>query len=389
MRLALVSILASACAQAAAPGLHARTDDTGIDGTFYEGGSGVAFRATGDDAHATLALEINGKELDLSIDLETQKLVEDAHGNTFDASDRAILLALRDVTQAEHPEWRETLRGALLVRAADRYAAVPLGRARELRTTLFGAASQLAKGDQVTTGCGGDGVACLPGTSGKTWAIFSSGGTCRAEETPYGDGVCRGRCGVGCSWWDEDYTWDCLDHDVCLDYSNDCSDEFNDAMDDWAVTFGPYCSSGSLRPEPQFVPKFKRVVGVHSGKCLDVEWASGDNGGNVHLWSCVNGAGNQQWKISPLGGGYVQVQVQHSGKCLDVSNGDTNNGARVQQWDCVGNTNQRWTVKPVGDAFALVSAVSGKCLDVDGWGTGDGTKVQLWDCHYGGNQLWR
>jgi len=50
---------------------------------------------------------------------------------------------------------------------------------------------------------------------------------------------CRGRCGLGCSWFDEDYTWDCHDHDICLDTGGNCSDEFADAANDWAATTTP------------------------------------------------------------------------------------------------------------------------------------------------------
>jgi cysteine-rich repeat protein len=101
-------------------------------------------------------------------------------------------------------------------------------------------------------------------------------GSCRAEPASYGDSICRGRCGIGCSWWDEDYTWDCLDHDVCLSYSSDCGFEFENAADDWAVTVGPYCTSGRDRPQPTAFPRCGDGRVDPGEQCDDGNAVSGD-----------------------------------------------------------------------------------------------------------------
>lgn len=83
-----------------------------------------------------------------------------------------------------------------------------------------------------------------------------------------------------------------------------------------------------------------------------------------------------------------------SGKCLDIHLGNIGrNGAKVQQWDCKGSrqTNQLWTLKPMGKYYQIVSAHSGKCLDVHLGDIGrNGAKVQQWDCKGSRqtNQLW-
>ena len=73
-----------------------------------------------------------------------------------------------------------------------------------------------------------------------------------SESTAYGcaSSVCRGRCGPGCSMGVAVKGWgawgqDCLDHDVCNQAHNSqlggCSDEFNDATDDYLkITFSCY-----------------------------------------------------------------------------------------------------------------------------------------------------
>ncbi len=230
-------------------GLELRAQPATVQGRFTRRGTNVTYRvaAAPTGRAATAHFDIHGIPLDVTVDLEAQSVVEDAFGSRFELGDRALLLALRDALLVQQPRLGESLEGRLLIKIAERYAEVPVGvpRARHVAT-----AARSGPID-VVGGCGADHTNCLPGTHGTSWAIFSAGGACKAVRTPYGDSSCLGRCGAGCSFWDEDYTYDCLDHDVCLSYSDDCSDEFDDAADDWVVTFGPYCSSGTTRPDPK------------------------------------------------------------------------------------------------------------------------------------------
>ena len=106
--------------------------------------------------------------------------------------------------------------------------------------------------------CGGNGVKCLPGTSGWRNAFYDkyNSGTCLADYRKYGNSWCAGRCGAGCpknNWWelisDDDYTRDCFDHDWCTVHFNEdngsgathCGDEYDEAVDDYAATVVDYC----------------------------------------------------------------------------------------------------------------------------------------------------
>ncbi|MDI1466203.1 non-reducing end alpha-L-arabinofuranosidase family hydrolase, partial [Catellatospora sp. KI3] len=120
------------------------------------------------------------------------------------------------------------------------------------------------------------------------------------------------------------------------------------------------------------------IVGVQSGRCVDVPNASQTNGTRVQLYDC-NGQTNQRWTYTA--GKALNV---YGNKCLDANAQGTANGTAVIIWDCNGQSNQQWNV----NANGTISGVqSGRCLDV--WGTGNGQQIQLYDCHGQTNQQWR
>jgi len=126
-------------------------------------------------------------------------------------------------------------------------------------------------------------------------------------------------------------------------------------------------------------PVSGRLVGVGSGRCLDVPNQSQTNGTRLVIWDC-NGGANQNW--TQLANGGLQV---YGTKCLDVLNQSTTPGAAVAIWDCNGGANQRWTFNADG---TIVGVQSGLCLDVTGAGTANNTPVEIWTCNGGSNQRW-
>jgi endo-1,4-beta-xylanase len=120
------------------------------------------------------------------------------------------------------------------------------------------------------------------------------------------------------------------------------------------------------------------IVGVQSGRCIDVPNSTQTNGTRVQLYDC-HSQSNQQWTYTSS----KQLQV-YGNKCLDANGAATANGTAIIIWDCNGGTNQQWNV----NANGTISGVqSGRCLDV--WGTANGQQVQLYDCHGQANQQWR
>ncbi|MBD0734872.1 ricin-type beta-trefoil lectin domain protein [Streptomyces sp. CBMA29] len=121
------------------------------------------------------------------------------------------------------------------------------------------------------------------------------------------------------------------------------------------------------------------VVGVGSGRCMDVPNQSQTSGTQVALWDC-NGGTNQQWTSTSAG----ELRV-YGGDCLDASGQGTSPGTKVDIWNCTGGANQKWTLNANG---TITGTQSGLCLDATGAGTANGTLLELWTCNGSSNQKW-
>ncbi|MFI8103982.1 ricin-type beta-trefoil lectin domain protein [Streptomyces sp. NPDC086023] len=134
-----------------------------------------------------------------------------------------------------------------------------------------------------------------------------------------------------------------------------------------------YCTA----PPP---PGSGQIVGVHSGKCVDVKGASLKDGAPIQLYDC-NGTDAQMWRLEADG------TLRALGRCMDVQYAKTENGSLLGLNSCHQGLNQKWEVLPGG---LLRSLHSGRCLDALGWATGNGARLGIWDCtptHT--NQQWR
>ncbi|WP_053851543.1 ricin-type beta-trefoil lectin domain protein [Streptomyces sp. NRRL B-24085] len=121
------------------------------------------------------------------------------------------------------------------------------------------------------------------------------------------------------------------------------------------------------------------IVGVGSGRCVDVPNQSHTAGTQVALWDC-NGGSNQQWTNTSAG----ELRV-YGNACLDAAGQGTSPGTKVDIWDCTGGGNQKWTIRADG---TITGDQSGLCLDATGAGTANGTLLQLWTCNGSSNQKW-
>ncbi|WP_456820763.1 PQQ-dependent sugar dehydrogenase [Cellulomonas sp. URHB0016] len=121
------------------------------------------------------------------------------------------------------------------------------------------------------------------------------------------------------------------------------------------------------------------VVGVGSGRCLDVNGGSRTPGARVIIYDC-KGSSNQSWTLTPAG----ELTVYDSQTCLDAGQSPAR-GAAARISACNGSAGQRWRV----DADGLITHTStGLCLDVRGAGTANGTPVIISTCHGLPNQRW-
>jgi arabinan endo-1,5-alpha-L-arabinosidase len=122
------------------------------------------------------------------------------------------------------------------------------------------------------------------------------------------------------------------------------------------------------------------LVGVGSGRCLDVVGNSSTPGTEIDIWDC-NGQANQGWNLTGSG----ELRTFDDTRCLDAYNFGTAPGTRLISWNCTGAANQRFQRN--GDG-SITATQSGLCLDVLNHGTANGTRVILWTCTGAANQRW-
>ncbi len=94
------------------------------------------------------------------------------------------------------------------------------------------------------------------------------------------------------------------------------------------------------------------ITGVASGKTLDINNFSLDNGGNLILWekgTFWDGRQsiNQVWYLEYAEDGWFYIRNQNSSLGLEVANSSTSNGANIWQFGINGSFNQQWRFLPV------------------------------------------
>jgi len=133
---------------------------------------------------------------------------------------------------------------------------------------------------------------------------------------------------------------------------------------------------------------FYKIVNRNSGKSIDVNGGSTNNGGNIIQWD-YSGGNNQQWSFNATGNGYFSIVNRNSNKGLDVNGASTNAGAGIIQWDYSGGDNQQWQVTDVGFGYyKIINKNSGQSLDVNGGATWNGGDIIQWYWNNGYNQQW-
>ncbi|MEU6181781.1 RICIN domain-containing protein [Streptomyces coeruleorubidus] len=121
----------------------------------------------------------------------------------------------------------------------------------------------------------------------------------------------------------------------------------------------------------------------HSGKVLDIQSRSTENGAGLIQWSRSDST-NQQFRFLDAGNGFYRIQARHSGKVLDVFQWNPDNGAQIVQWTDTGEENQQWRLEDLGNgSYRFVNRFSGKALDVWEWSTTDGARISQHTPHDG------
>ncbi|MBI2394206.1 MAG: hypothetical protein HYV09_31840 [Deltaproteobacteria bacterium] len=225
---------------------------------------------------STVKLVVNGADFDATFDYFTHAWTADGHKNTLFAKELEALQKLEKHLESVGKAGRTWQR---LFTTVSVHAGAPAGYTFLVRSGGAGVAAEVQhrESDAVTndsityfctgtngkafrnswdtqwaehdslTGEGGSGRNATTGNEyhGKLWT--NTPGGCRVGRATSsggnGRGSCEGRCGAGCPrTYNFYFTYDCLDHDVCLDYhpkapttssSGDCGYEYSDAYSDW------------------------------------------------------------------------------------------------------------------------------------------------------------
>ncbi|MBR8743860.1 RICIN domain-containing protein [Nocardiopsis sp. MG754419] len=129
---------------------------------------------------------------------------------------------------------------------------------------------------------------------------------------------------------------------------------------------------------------------VHGDRALDVAGGSTDNGAHVHLWD-RHDQDNQQWRFVPIDDGFYEVVGVGSGKLLEIPAApDPESGPVASLLTRTGSPNQHWTVVEVGDGVVrLVNRADGHALEGQGGAPDNGTLVTPAEDGGHPHQQWR
>jgi len=121
-----------------------------------------------------------------------------------------------------------------------------------------------------------------------------------------------------------------------------------------------------------------RLIGVQSGRCLDVDQNSQTPGQGLTIYDC-HGEANQRFLFTPEG----ELRVFDGARCVQPATASA--GARVVIDTCTGAADPRWVRNANG---TVVHTPSSLCLDVSGQATTNRSPVIVWNCNGQTNQQW-
>jgi hypothetical protein len=85
-----------------------------------------------------------------------------------------------------------------------------------------------------------------------------------------------------------------------------------------------------------------RLRNLHSQLCMSAG-SPYTNGVVIIQRDCDSGHLDNWWQLSPDGDGFFKLIHVPSGRCLDLNNGSRDDGAKIQLWDCSTASNaQDW-----------------------------------------------
>jgi hypothetical protein len=144
-------------------------------------------------------------------------------------------------------------------------------------------------------------------------------------------------------------------------------------------------------PTPPYSGTYQ-LLNRNSSQALGVTGQATADGSPVDQWT-PNGGTNQQWTLQPTGDGYYRLLGVQSGKLLEVPSGNPDQGTQLAIGTAAGGVAgyaQEWRLVPSGDGYlTLENRATGMLTDVNGQSTTAGASVIEWPPNGGNNQQWR
>ena len=121
-----------------------------------------------------------------------------------------------------------------------------------------------------------------------------------------------------------------------------------------------------------------RIRNEASGKVMSIDRAAAANG--AQIWQFADfGNTDQRWSLDPVGSGYFKLTTAYNGNVADVYNFSTASGAYVKSYPYASTTNQQWILLQTDTQYFKVrNRNSGILLDNKDGSQLDGGVIQQW-----------
>lgn len=127
-----------------------------------------------------------------------------------------------------------------------------------------------------------------------------------------------------------------------------------------------------------YVPDGEYYMNTRSSASLSIEVAnsSKSNGAQIRINSYKKSSA-QKFKFERRNDGTYKITNINSGKSLDVYDSGWKNGQKIQQWSSTNAPEQHWTLRDLGDGYALQPSIGNWVLNIQSGKVAPGTKIEL------------
>ncbi len=144
--------------------------------------------------------------------------------------------------------------------------------------------------------------------------------------------------------------------------------------------------ASSIRIEPNGVSGLggiHKLKNYHSGKFMDLDGNSTNNGIAIVQWDDEGSELYQQWRFNEVEAGVYTIQsAATANRGLDIINRGTSNGTQVILYDYLNGAHQQFIVVDKGNGwYQLVARNCGRVIEMPNASITSGAHVQIWDNH--------